>query len=392
MYTPTSFAPVASTLTPSINTLSMPDNFPLVLSEDQTSHVKSSIDQFDLESMKMIDIATYGDGPEKELQKVLDGFLALIDPKEQPIIYNLVTNLTKTIEEENFDDLVSKIMDPKVTLLARIKALFTKQGLEGAKNAAMQQIRELTNQKTNKIVNVLNNMEKDLQKEMDRLSKEIQKQEKLKDSYTQIFDNFSLTVLYLHGCLEKSKEQFNQLQQTEPANSTRLENFRDKLQAFESRTLAVEGTLSRLPAEQIVIRQLQNSGITTIQETTNTANSRFSSIKLTLLNINSALVEQSVQKLGMAGANLDNNLLQVRSKLMKQVIQESSTAPGRNRLMQAEQLAKVVKDSKELLEIVENARQTNQQNFQQASKIFADSRNELLQLGNVVNPTASLNI
>ncbi|HET8687429.1 MAG TPA: hypothetical protein VFM18_12315, partial [Methanosarcina sp.] len=323
---------------------------------------------------------------------VLDGFLALIDPKEQPIIYNLVTNLTKTIEEENFDDLVSKIMDPKVTLLARIKALFTKQGLEGAKNAAMQQIRELTNQKTNKIVNVLNNMEKDLQKEMDRLSKEIQKQEKLKDSYTQLFDNFALTVLYLHGCLEKSKEQFKQLQQTEPANSTRLENFRDKLQAFESRTLAVEGTLSRLPAEQIVIRQLQNSGITTIQETTNTANSRFSSIKLTLLNINSALVEQSVQKLGMAGANLDNNLLQVRSKLMKQVIQESSTAPGRNRLMQAEQLAKVVKDSKELLEIVENARQTNQQNFQQASKIFADSRNELLQLGNVVNPTASLNI
>jgi uncharacterized protein YPO0396 len=139
-----------------------------------------------------------------------------------------------------------------------------------------------------------------------------------------------------------------------------------------------------------VIRQLQNAGISTLQETTTTAASRFASIKMTLLTIHGALVTQGVQKLAQQGADLDANLLAVRSALMKDVVGKAASAPGENRLAQAQQLKAIVDDTRALVDVVEQARQKNQQMFEQARGMFAEARQEMMRLGQTIRPDTPL--
>ncbi|MGT2467579.1 hypothetical protein ACVOMV_25975 (plasmid) [Mesorhizobium atlanticum] len=68
----------------------------------------------------------------------------------------------------------------------------------------------------------------------------------------------------------------------------RVQELRDKLRLLESRALALEGTYTRLPADQMVIQQIEQAGITTLQETATTVAARFASIKMTLLSIHGA--------------------------------------------------------------------------------------------------------
>ena len=175
-----------------------------------------------------------------------------------------------------------------------------------------------------------------------------------------------------------------------PVQKAELDDLYDKFQALESRALALEGTLSRLPADQLVIRQLQNAGITTLQETSTTAASRFASIKMTLLTIHGALVTKGVQQLADQGAALDANLATVRATLMRDVVTRAANAPGDNRLAQAEQLRGIVSETTALVDIIEQARMGNVQKFGQARQMFAQARQEMLALGQQIRPDRQL--
>jgi len=373
--------------TQSITDLTVPDNFPLVLQESDKQSINTDIQNFNLENMKLIDIATICSEPEVALNKVLDQFLDLIDPKEEPKIYGLTKQLGIAMEKEKLDDLANKIINPEPGFFAKLKGKITGSDVVGQ---AWQQLRQLAGQKTTRICDLISNMETTLNQEMIRMRTEIDKQEKIKDQYSIFFDQFAFATVYLHGCLQKSKQQLAQLQATEPVGSTRLADLTDKVQALESRTLAVEGKLTKLPANQLVIRQLQNAGIGTIQETTTTATGRFADIKMTLLTLNGALMLQGVQNLANQGAELDKNLQSVQSKLMKQVVTTSANAPGKNRIAQAEQLKKAIQDVKEINQIVEDARSANKTAFNQASQIFKEARADMIPLGSVVRPLDKL--
>ena len=167
-------------------------------------------------------------------------------------------------------------------------------------------------------------------------------------------------------------------------------DVRDKLQSLESRALAVEATLTKLPADQLVIRQLQNAGVATLQELATTMASRFASIKMTLLTIHGARMVQDLQRLGQQGADLDRNLNHVRSQLMKDVVETAATAPGNNRLAQAQQLQSVVADTQNLVALVDASRDTNQRKFDEARALMAQARQDMLSLGRQMNPAATV--
>lgn len=165
-----------------------------------------------------------------------------------------------------------------------------------------------------------------------------------------------------------------------------LDEARHKLQALQSRALALEGTLSRLPSDQLVIRQLQNAGLATWQETTTTAAARFASIKMTLLTLHGALMTQGVQRLASQGKALDDNLSAVRSQLMRDVVSSSANLPGDNRLAQAQQLQAIVAESHALQNIVLQARQANTLKFEQARQLMAQAQQDMLALGQQLRP------
>lgn len=237
-------------------------------------------------------------------------------------------------------------------------------------------------------------MDAELRQEQHKLDTEIRALEQLKDSYRDRYSDFVVVVAFLSLFLARAREQVAQAEQNaqpgNPQDTAHVTELKDKLQALESRALALEGTLSRLPADQLVIRQLQNAAIATLQETTTTASSRFASIKMTLLTLHGALVTQSVQQLADQGAALDQNLAGVRSALMKDVVTKAANAPGDNRLAQAQQLQAIVADTAQLVGVVEQARADNQQKFAQAREMFAQARQDMLAVGQQLRPDQAL--
>jgi cation diffusion facilitator CzcD-associated flavoprotein CzcO len=296
--------------------------------------------------------------------------------------------------QEDLPALADRIINPQPSVMAKIAGIFNKNAIAKALSEAWEETRRVAMGKTKTLVDVVQKMDGELRQEQVKLEGEIRSLEQLKESYRDRYSDFVVTVAFLSNFLAQSKTDVAKREVgsnlNDPQQAAAIVELKDKLQALESRALALEGTLSRLPADQLVIRQLQNAAITTLQETTTTASARFSSIKMTLLTIHSALVTKSVQQLAQQGANLDENLASVRATLMKDVVAKAATAPGDNRLAQAQQLKSIVAETSNLVMLVEQARETNQVKFAQARELFAQARKDMLEIGLKVQPQNSI--
>lgn len=365
--------------------LALPQQFPLALSDAQKSQIAKEAEGFSLRAIQLADIPRLGNEVEASLHRVLGQFLDRVEKAEQPRIFKLVAALGEAVEAEKLGELADRILNAKPSFMEKLVGLFNKKSLTQAMSRAFEEVRLLASGKSKRLSDLITGMEQDLRQEQSRLSTEIQVLEQIKQHYQEKFVEFGMAVALMHTLLARGRNEVAQAE-LDAVDVQQASDLRDRLQALESRTLALEGVLTRLPSDQLVIRQLQNAGISTLQETTTTAAARFASIKMTLLTLHGALVTQGVQRLAQQGADLDQNLLAVRSKLMKEVVGNAATAPGDNRLAQARQLQSIVADSRSMVELVEQARTKNQQAFEQAREIFVQMRGEMLSLGVAIRP------
>lgn len=387
--------PVTVAEQPQTYPLALSQTFPVALSAEQTSIVVQNLGAADFVMMPLREVATLGNEAEVALHRTLDGFLSKIDQFENPKLFKLVAELKEKVDQQELPALADRILNGKPGAWDRFKGVFSKKALAKAMDQVWEETKRLASGKTKTLVDLVNTMDRELRTEQSKLENEIRNMEQLKDAYRDRYSDFVVTVAFMSAFLEKAKQQvqvFEQsMDQNNPVQKVEYDELRDKLQALESRALALEGTLSRIPADQLVIRQLQNAGITTLQETTTTAASRFASIKMTLLTIHGALVTKSVQQLADQGAALDANLAAVRGTLMRDVVTKAANAPGDNRLAQAEQLRGIVSETTALVGIIEQARTSNAQKFEQARNTFAQARQEMLALGQQIRPDRQLN-
>lgn len=373
-------------------------NLPVVLSPtlsmsldpQQMQAVNQLLSRVDFMSTTQRDIAVLSNEVEVALHKTLDGFLARINNLDNPKLFKLVKGLNEAVGKQNLPELADRILNSQPSFWEKASNIFSKKGMAKAMDDAWEETKRLVQGRTKTLVDLVNTMERELKTEQGKLDGEVRSMDQLKDAYAQRFNDFVIAVAFTGAFLERAKMQVAEAQtQMDPANPVHKRQFdelQDKLQALESRALALEGTLTRLPADQLVIRQLQNAGISTLQETWTTAAGRFASIKMTLLTINGAMIVKSVQQLANQGAELDSSLMQVRGKMMTDVVTTAANAPGDNRVAQAEQLRGIVADTAKLAEIVEQARLTNQQKFGQARQMFDQARQDMLALGQQIRP------
>lgn len=369
----------------------LPQNFPVVLDTKQTTALSTRINSFSLAATPLASISTIGLETEVALSRALDGFLSRIDKNDTPQLFKLVESLNTAVESERLPALADQILNAKPTVGERILGFFSRKKLNEAMDRAYEQAGRVISGKTKTLSDLVNAQESKLRIEMGKLNEDMKQFDLVKERYRECFVSFAVETAYANSVLEAARREAELI----------LENNEDllirnditaKIQALESRSLALEGALTRLPADQLVIRQLQDAGIGTIQELATTISSRFNSIRQTLLTLHGAYKVQGVQRLGQQGAELDKNLLAVRSKLMKEVVTEAATAPGRNREEQAKQLIAVVADTKELYDLTEKARATNQEKFVQARAVMAQAREDMLVLGRQLNPSASYSL
>lgn len=370
--------------------LSLPQNYPLALETEQEASIQSRLASFDFEQLGLHEISTLGFESEQALSRVLDGFLSRIDQQNAPQLFNLVSKLNDSVDEQQLPAVAEKILNAKPSLMVRMLGLVYPKALKQASARLFEDISRSAAGKTKTLADLVNNMENTLRAEMSKLNDELRHLDTVKAAYRECFVLFVVDTAFLHNALAKARISYAANEAVLLKDTQRHLDVLDKLQALESRALAVEGVMSRLPADQLVIRQLQSAGVSTLQELATTMSSRFSSIKMTLLTIHGALQVRDLQRLGEQGSALDANLSQVRVKLMSSVVETAASAPGKNRQQQAMQLQQVVSETKALNTVVELARAKNDEQFKAARTLMAGARQEMLTLGKATNPGATV--
>lgn len=382
--------PVAAVSTAVSTVLVLPQNFPVNLEPQQAQALQARVDKFDFEAIPAQHIASLGQEPTVALNRVLDSFLDRVNKAENPQIFKLVDTLADEIAKERIGELADQILSAKPSVMNRIMGVFSKKALQRGMDTAYEELGRVARNKSKSLSDVVSTMEKKLQLEMNKLNEELRVMDTLKGEYRKAFVSFAEEVVFLHNALNKAQAQMPALLAAADKDVIRQQELQDKLQNLESVALSREAMMTRMPAEQLIIRQLQNAGVSTLQELSVTMGDRFASIRMTLLGIHGANLVRGVQRLGQANANLDSQLQEARAKLMGVVVTTAANAPGDNRLQQANELKRVVADTQALQNIVEAARDTNKAKFDEARTTMAAVREDMLALGIKLNPGATV--
>lgn len=357
----------------------------IILRPEQRKDAEQQLGALDFASMASGDVIRLGLDAEGALQRTLDGFLARLDKNNAAAVFALFGRLEKGVEDANLPEILEKVQNPEAPgpfgrLLGRLRGKRPEQLAEELLTA----IGNLISGRTRTLADEMSRLEGELQKELQKLFAELQNLEALKRSYGTHFGEFTVAAGVARALLDRATafvaSEEAKLDPADPVAQGRVLELKDKLRLLESRALALEGAYTRLPADQMVIQQIEQAGIATLQETATTVASRFASIKMTLLSIHGAFAVKSVQQIAGRQAKLDRQLTELRGRALKDVAVTAALAPGENRLAQAEQIEQIIATTKEVHGLVKAARKTSDERFEVARAKFAAARQELATL------------
>lgn len=357
----------------------------IVLRQDQVPQVEQALASLDFRAMPAADIVKLGFGAEQALQQTLDGFLARLDKKTAAKVFALFERLEKGVEDANLPEVLEKIQNgDQPGFFESLFAKLTGKDPDDIVREFIDEVRELITGRSKTLAEEMQGLERELTKEMQTLFGELQVLETLKQSYVTHFANFTVDAAVARALLESAKADVGKEQASVDvadvvAHST-LRELQNKLQLLESRALALEGTYTRLPADQMVIQQIEQAGIATLQETATTIASRFASIKMTLISIHGAFAVKSVQQMSERQARMDEQLTKLRGEALKDVAVTAAKAPGDNRLAQARQIEAIIASTREIHALVEEAKAETEEKFTRARQKFAEARSALARL------------
>jgi len=357
----------------------------IVLSGEQLPKAEAAINALNFSAIAPGDIINLGLDAEQALQRTLDGFLARLDKNTSAILFDLFGRLEKGVEEANLPELLQKLHDgEKPGFLGGLLARLGGKSPDKAVREFMDDLATLISGRTQTLASRMQQIEGELSGEMQKLFAELRSLDQLKQAYSTHFSDFTVAAAAARGFLDKARAyvaaEGAKVQIADVAGQTRQRELEDKLRLLESRALALEGVYTRLPADQIVIQQIEQAGVATLQEVATTVASRFASIKMTLLSIHGAFAVKSVQQLSARQATLDEQLQQIRGATLRDVAVSAASAPGDNRLAQAQQIENIVGATKEIHAMIETAKQQSDEKFAAARQKFARAREELAAL------------
>lgn len=359
----------------------------IVLRPDQVPDVEKELARYDFATMAPSDVLRIGFDAEQALQGTLDGFLARLDKNTASKVFALFGQLEKGVEDANLTELLDKIQNPgRPGFLGMILNLFRGRRAEEIAEELMATVGDLVSGRTKTLADEMTRLENELGGEMGKLFSELQVLDELKRGYSKHFGAFTIAAAAARALQDKARtyvaEEKAKLNPADPVAQARFMELSDKLRLLESRSLALEGTYTRLPADQLVIQQIEQAGIATLQETATAVSSRFASIKMTLLTIHGAFAVKNVQQIAERQAKLDAQLTDLRSRALKDVAVKAATAPGDNRLAQTKQIEQIIATTKEIHGLVAAAKVATDEKFEEARRRFAAARQELASLSN----------
>jgi hypothetical protein len=359
----------------------------IVLTPQQAVVAEQKLNQLDFATIPAANIVKIGFEEEQRLQQTLDGFLARLDKKNAGKVFELFKRLDKGVDDAKLPEIVKKIEEGEKTgFFSGLAARFGFKNADEMAREAQEKIAELITGRTKTLSDVMSDLERDLQGEMVSLFNELSALNQLKTTYSAHFADFTVAAAVARAFLQRGQQVVAAMEQQFQATpndavlQAQLQELKSKLRLVESRALALEGAYTRLPADQMVIQQIENAGITTLQETATTMSSRLGSIKMTLLTIHGAFEVRNLQQINARHPKMDAQLTSIRGTLLKEAATAAAAQPGINRLEQARQIQEIITQTKEIHALVAAAERKTDQDFEQARQSFAAARKELASL------------
>lgn len=357
----------------------------IVLTAQQIGKVDEKLSAFDFETMVPSDIVRLGLDTELALQKTLDSFLERLDRNNASKLFDLFGQLEKGVEDARLAEILQRLHEgEKPGFLAGLLRRFTGKDPDQLVREFMDDVGDMISSRTRTLADRMQTLETELAGEVQRLFGELKTLDALKTSYAAHFDDFTVAAATARALLDRARvfveNERAKLAAGDVTSQVKVRELDDKLRLLESRALALEGTYTRLPADQMVIQQIELAGIATLQETATTVASRFASIKMTLLSIHGAFAVKSVQQLSQQQARMDEQLAKLRTETLKDVAVSAARAPGDNRLAQAAQIESIVSTTKELHALIDAAKRQTDEKFAIARQKFLAARAELATL------------
>ena len=358
----------------------------VVLRQEQLPLAAQGLASLDFAAIAPGEIVQIGFKAEQSLQQTLDGFLSRLDTKTAAKVFALFRRLEKGVDDADLPEILEKIQQGEQPgFFASLVQKLTGKTPDEVMREFMDEVGEMVTGRTRTLANEMQRLEGELTAEMQRLFSELQILDALKSAYARHFDEFTLEAAVAAAFLQKARAHVAQETTNAAANDVvaraRVQDLENKLRLLESRALALEGVYTRLPADQLVIQQIEQAGVSTLQETTTTIAARFASIKMTLLSIHGAFAVKSLQQLGERQARMDEQLTKLRGEALKDVAVSAARAPGENRLAQAQQIESIIASTREIHALVETARREPEEKFEFARQKFAQARADLAALG-----------
>lgn len=358
----------------------------IVLAPAQRVKAEANLAALDFAAMPPGEIVQLGLDAEQALQKTLDGFLARLDGNTAAKLFDLFGQLEKGVDDARLPEVLERLHEgEKPGFFSGLVARLTGKGSDQLLREFMDEVGALISSRTRTLADRMQQLEAQLADEVQRLFSELKTLDALKHSYANHFDDFTVAAATARALLERARilvaDERAKLAAGDVTAQVKVRELDDKLRLLESRALALEGTYTRLPVDQMVIQQIELAGVATLQETATTVASRFASIKMTLLSIHGAFAVKSVQQLSQQQARMDEQLAKLRAQTMKDVAVAAAHAPGDNRLAQAEQIASIVSTTRELHGMIDAAKRQTDEKFAIARQKFLEARQEVAKLG-----------
>jgi hypothetical protein len=358
------------------------DSITINLTPEQRAQVASALQGLDFEAVTQAAIVLMGSEPEKALHQTLDGFLQRLNKGNAGKLFKLFDALNKGVEDADLPKVMDTVMNSKPGAWEAFINWISRKSAGDVAKEIFERICGVVDITQQNLMKVINGMEADLQKELQGLIAELQVFDQLKQKYATHRDHYAIYVALGQAFVAKAEatmvvKRAEAAAKPDALTNAKLGELEAKLQSLKSRALALEGTYTKLPADQQVIQMLEQAGISTLQEVATTSSQRFASIKMTLLALQGTIKILGTQMMAEGHKKLDNQLAAAQATLMKQAVTNAVNAPGDNRAQQAAHIKKAIEDHKALQEIVKKGREANDVKFAAAAKSFKESRDIL---------------
>ena len=237
----------------------------IVLSAEQLPRAQQNLSAIDFAAVPSGDIIKLGLSAEQALQQTLDGFLARLDKKTAAKVFELFGKLGKGVDDAKLPEILERIQNGEKpgffeSLLGKIRG----KSVDELIAEFMDEVADLISGRTKTLATEMQRLEGELSAEMQTLFGELQALEALKKAYATHFSDFTVEAATARALLDQARAYVTA--ETAGANpsdvvaQSRLRELQDKLRLLESRALALEGTYTRLPADQMVIQQIEQAG------------------------------------------------------------------------------------------------------------------------------------